>query len=144
MEDFKKELFKKPTARARGKLAAKIPDYTGVKIFVLQPVGAESKFYYNNDRHVKAAAASDTLNRRDSSTTFVNKEEDLIVRLIEDTANNITRVFVLSTVANILHDFTITTYPDELTYTFKNNLNPLILEGFPKIEKITVQLAQRD
>jgi hypothetical protein len=134
--DIKNALGEEISPDLKTKLAAKIPAYKLTKAYELFPWTIEAS-EYNPSTAVLAAATAET-EQAVFSKTFIDKEKNIIIRLIGTVSR--ARLFVFPVSGEKLGEFTLTLNPGLQKYYFKDSQETKILENLPEINSISIEV----
>jgi len=119
------------------KIASKISAYKTEKIFFLYPRKYE-KEKSNNEALIYAAKTADVPSKI-STATFTDEDGKFLVRKVSTQSS--TKLYIFSTVDELIQNFTIKILPDKEKITITNNNEPIELPGNIKIESIEIELT---
>lgn len=132
-EAMKEEILNILDYSTKRLIAKKIPEYklsNVVELHQLQAAQPQKKSY-------RLAADSDKeLKPKIITKTFVDDEKNFMVKVLINGGN--TKIFVFSTQDELLENFNLYIEPNNLEFHFKDNTEPLILEGRIEVEKIKI------
>lgn len=134
--DIKNGLNENISPSLKSKIAAKIPAYKLTRVFELFPWTIEAS-EYNTSTAILAAATADT-EQGIFSKTFIDKEKNIIIRLIGTVKK--ARLFVFPVSGEKLGEFTLTLNPGLQKYYFKDSQETKILEDLPDITSISIEV----
>ncbi len=134
--DIKNSLEEEISPSLRTKIAEKIPAYKLTRVYELFSWTIEAS-EYNTSTAVLAAATAETESGV-FSKTFIDKEKNIIIRLIGTVKN--ARLFVFPVSGEELGEFTLTLNPGLQKYYFKNSQESKILEDLPEISSISIEV----
>jgi vacuolar-type H+-ATPase subunit I/STV1 len=132
-QNLKSEIDSKLDYSIKKKIAQKIPAYSLPKMIELHPL---KDVDLQKKPHRLAADSEKELKPRITAKTFVDDEKDYMVKILQNGEK--TKVFVFSTQDEILENFNIYLEPQQLEFHFKDNSEPLILQGKVEIDKIRI------
>jgi len=134
--NIKNSLSKEVSPSLKAKIAEKIPAYKFTRVYELFPWTMEASEFYTSTA-VLAAATVDT-NSALFSKTFIDKEKNIIIRLIGTVKK--ARLFVFPVSGEKLGEFTLTLNPGLQKYYFKDSQEIKILENLPDISSISIEV----
>ncbi len=134
--NIKDELSKDISPSLKTKIAEKIPAYKLTKVYELLPWTIEASEFYLASA-VLAAATSES-DPGLFSKTFIDKEKNIIIRLIGTVKK--ARLFVFPVSGEKLGEFTLTLNPGLQKYYFKDSQEIKILENLPGINSISIEV----
>ena len=137
--DIKISLNEEISQPLKEKIAQKIPTYKISLVYKLFPWTIEVKEYYETTPVL--AAASGESNSANLSKTFIDKEKNIVIRLIGTTKSS--KLFVFPVSGNKLEEFSLTLNPGLQQYYFKDSSESKIIENVPDIESISIELYPR-
>ncbi|MBI9070079.1 MAG: hypothetical protein JEY94_00680 [Melioribacteraceae bacterium] len=70
--------------------------------------------------------------------TFVDEDSQYLVKVV--IANNFTKIYVFNKNNTLLENFKLTIFPENKSYRFENNQNPLVLEGERSVEDVKLEI----
>lgn len=120
----------------KNKLAKKIPAYKLPVVYELFPWTIEAKESKISNSQLAAAskeAVSDSI-----SKTFLDKEKNIIIRLIGTSENS--RLYIFSVDGNILGEFGLTINPGNKKFHYKDSREIKTMEDVPEIQSISIEL----
>lgn len=133
---LKQNSEKEPSSSLRKKIALKIPAYKLTDVVELYPL---KESYRTNQNGFRLAAASKELTPKMTTRTFVDKEKDYVIKVLN--YSNETKVFVFSTKDEVVKDFDIIIEPQNLKYHFEDNSEPLVIPHLVAAEKIQLKFS---
>jgi hypothetical protein len=130
--NLKREISSNLDLTTKRMVAKKISAYSLPSVIVLHQLKEPAK-----ERPSRLAADSETeLKPRITTKTFVDDEKNYMVKILQNGKS--TKIFVFSTQDEILENFNLYIEPQELEFHFKDNTEPLVLEGKLEIENIKI------
>lgn len=133
-QQLKKDLGKSIDQSVKIKLASKIPVYTLSNIVILHPLKSPEPIRSRTNR---LAAASTELKPQTTTKTFVDKEKDYLIKVLN--YGETTKVYVFSTKDEVIKDFNIIIDPQNLEYHLDDNSEPLVLDKLIDVERMKIQ-----
>lgn len=121
------------------RIAEKIPAYKLIRVYELFPWTIEAAEYHPHIAVLSAAAAE--TGPEVLSKTFIDKEKNIIIRLIGTVRT--ARLFVFPVSGDNLGEFTLTLNPGLQKYHFKDSRETKTLEDLPDITSISIELYQQ-
>ncbi len=120
----------------REKIASKIPAYTLNNEVHLFPIPSPS---LKNPAARRLAADSESrhLISKLTSRTFVDEDKEYMIKVINHESS--TKVFVFSVKNDIVKNFNIIIEPKDQKYHFKDNSQPLVINGEIEIDSIRLE-----
>ncbi|NWF88651.1 MAG: hypothetical protein HXY50_04220 [Ignavibacteriaceae bacterium] len=116
------------------KLAEKIPAYNLPDVILLYPLVEPRSKTQNSSR---LAASTKELNPKTTTKTFVDKEKEYLIKVMN--YENETKIFVFSTSDEIVKDFELIIEPKSLTFHLADNSEPLTINHTIDAEKIQLK-----
>lgn len=127
---------RKPSKELKKKIAEKISAYQLSNVIILNSLTTPSIQKLNQGR---LAASSKELTPQITTKTFVDDEEDYLIKILN--YRETTKVFVFSTKDEIVKNFDIIIEPQNLKYHFEDNSEPLIINHAIEADKIQLKFA---
>ena len=118
------------------KLAGKIPAYKLSQVYELFPWTIEAS--EAKDVNPVLAAATVEVQSDNLSKTFIDKEKNIIIRLIGTVKRS--RLYVFPVSGDKLGEFSLTLNPGQQKFYFKDSLESKIIENVPEIHSISVEV----
>lgn len=134
--DIKNSLNEGITGSLKEKIAKKIPLYKLSVVYELFLWTIEAKESYETTPVLAAASGESTSGNL--SKTFIDKEKNIVIRLIGTTKSS--KLFVFAVSGNKLEEFSLTLNPCAQQYYFKDSSESKIIENVPEIESISIEL----
>ena len=134
--DIKNGLDEEISPDLKAKISAKIPAYKLTRVYELFPWTIEAS-EYNSSTAVLAAATAET-EQGVFSKTFIDREKNIIIRLIGTMSK--ARLFVFPVSGEKLGEFTLTLNPGLQKYYFEDSQETKILENLPEISSISIEV----
>ncbi len=134
--DVKRSLEEEINPSLKKKIAKKIPAYKITLVYELFPWTIEAS-EYKSSTAVLAAATADT-EPGGFSKTFIDKEKNIIIRLIGTVKK--ARLYVFPVSGEKLGEFSLTLNPGLQKYYFKDSQETKILEDLPDINSISIEV----
>jgi len=132
---LKENLSQGISNNTRKKLASKIPAYNFAKIISLFPQVLPDTSKKINLLKYAAASEVDT---KASVLTYINEDKNYLVRLHKE--ENKYKIFVFSTLQEILKNLQLTFSPSGETISLKDNQSPFLISLSQMPDKIEVRL----
>lgn len=123
-----------PSYSLKKKIAEKIPTYKFADVIELLPL---KQITPQNQNGSRMAAATKELTPKMTAKTFVDNEKDYLIKVLN--YGNETKVFVFSTKDEVVKNFDIIIEPNNLTYHFEDNSEPLVISHPVDAEKIQLK-----
>jgi hypothetical protein len=120
----------------KNKLAKKIPAYKLPVVYELFPWTIEAAELDKNNPVL--AAATVEVPSENLSKTFIDKEKNIIIRLIG--TNSRSRLYVFPVSGNKLGEFALTLNPGRQKYYFRDSLESRIIEDVPEVHSISIEV----
>ena len=135
-EEIKSSLEDNLSDSVKDKIASKIPAYKKAVVYELFSWTIEAKEYVNQTPVLAAASANES--PQTLSKTFVDKEKNILIRLIGNTRS--LKLFVFPVAGNALGEFSLTLKPGLQQYYFKDSHETKIIENVPDVQSISIEL----
>lgn len=118
------------------KLSGKIPAYKLTVVYELFPWTIEAS--ETNDVNPVLAAATVEVQPENLSKTFIDKEKNIVIRLIGTTKRS--RLYVFPVTGDKFGEFSLTLNPGQQKFYFRDSLESKIIENVPEIHSISIEV----